>query len=94
MPDQTETLTGVALHVAEPPTWLRTASVRVADSDLPRIREAVAAARAAGRDTMPGEWADVLIVWGRPRRRPLPEAFVALAADVEALRALLLEVDR
>src|SRR5690606_4797487 len=42
-------LTGVALMSAEPPTWLRTASARLTDPDRAAFRDAVDAARAAGR---------------------------------------------
>jgi len=89
-----DALTGVALLVGEPPTWLRTTSARIAAADLPRVRDAVDAALAASRDLDPGDWVDALVVWGRPGKRPLPEAVTATPGDVASLRALLLDLDR
>ena len=87
-------LTGVALMSAEPPTWLRTASARLTDPDRAAFRDAVDAARAAGRDLPPGARIDVLVVWGRPGKRALPEALTVAPADLDRLRSLLLELDR
>lgn len=92
MTDQPE-VRGVALHVDEAPTGLRTAYARVPTDQLPRVRDAVDRARQTALD-QPGGWTDALIVWGRPGRRPLPEVFTARPADVADLRALLLELDR
>lgn len=93
MTDQPE-VRGVALHVDEAPTGLRTAYARVPWRDIPRVHNAVDAARRAALDLPPGEWVDVLIVWGRPGRRPRTEILTARPADVADLRALLLELDR
>jgi len=89
-----DALVGVALLVGEPPTWLRTTSVRVAEDDMPRIRDAVEQAQARGRSLAPGEWVDALVVWGRIDRRPLPMAVTAAPGDVASLRALMLDLDR
>jgi len=91
---QPDALIGVALLVGEPPTWLRTTSVRVAEDDMPRIRDAVEQAQARGRSLTPGEWVDALVVWGRIDRRPLPMAVTAAPGDVASLRALMLDLDR
>lgn len=97
MPDLPETLDalrGVALLNTDGPTGLRIVSARVPEGDLPRLRDAVDAARETGLTLRPGEWEDVLIVWSRPGRRPLPEALTAAPGAVATLRALLLELDR
>ena len=91
---QPDALVGVALLVGEPPTWLRTTFVRVAEDDMPRIRDAVEQAQARGRSLTPGEWADVLVVWGRVGRRPVSMAVTVAPGDVALLRALLLDLDR
>jgi hypothetical protein len=90
--DQPE-VRGVALHVDEAPTGLRTAYAHVPADQLPRVRDAVDRARQTALN-QPGGWTDVLIVWGRPGKRPMPEALTVRPADVKDLRALLLELDQ
>lgn len=97
MPDSTQPpagLYGVALMAAEDPTGLRTTYARVPAADLHRVRDAVDTARRGALSLPPGGWEDVLVVWGRPGRRPLPEALTAPPDAVEGLRVLLLELDR
>jgi hypothetical protein len=101
MPDSTQQpttvlppdLRGVALHTAEEPTGMRTTYARVPAEHLHRVRDAVDEARAHGL-TLAAGWQDVLIVWGRPGKRPLPEVLTATPGDVAEIRELLLELDR
>lgn len=62
-----ETVTGVALLTAEPPTGLRTAQVYVTADGLARVHSAVAEARAGALDAAPGEWQSVTVVYGGDR---------------------------
>jgi len=94
LPETLDALRGVALLNAEEPTGLRVMTARVPEGDLPRLRDAVDAARQTGLGLKPGEWEDVLIVWSRRGRRPLPESLMAAPAAVAKLRALLMELDR
>lgn len=85
------TLTGVALHTFEEPAGLRVTSARVPATDMPEVRARVDDARAAALTLPPGEWVDVVVVWGRTLQ---PEKLTVRPADVESLRALLLKVNR
>lgn len=95
MPDRiVAPLRGVALLTGEGLSGLRVTCGRIAEGDLPRIRDAVDRAREAALASEPGTWEDVLIVWSRPGRKPLPEQLTGGAGAVEEIRKLLLELDR
>lgn len=99
MTDQTPTdtpqLTGVALISTEPPTGLRITHGRIPTADLPRLRAAVDSTRTAALGLAYGEWADITLIVGRHNGgRPQPEVLTARPEDVDALRALVLELDR
>lgn len=54
-PETLDALRGVALLNAEEPTGLRITTARVPEGDLPRLRDAVDAARQTGLGLKPGE---------------------------------------
>ena len=86
-------LRDVALHTAESKGGLGTTCARIPAEDLPRIRVAVDEARTHGLTLTEG-WVDVLVVWGRPGKRPVSDMLTASPGDVADIRALLLELDR
>lgn len=98
MPDSTQPaeptgLRGIAMHVTEQPTGLRTTCARIAATDLPRVRAFVDEARVHGL-TLTGGWQDLLVVWGAPGGRMVPEMLTADPGDVAELRDLLLELNQ
>lgn len=89
-----EELRGIALLSDAEPTGLRIMTARIAVEDLPIVRDAVDAARQTVKGLKPGEWEDVLIVWSRPGRRPLPEALSATPGMIAGLRDLIRKLDQ
>lgn len=87
-------LRGVALLIGDGPTGLTAVHARVALADVDQVRDRVRDLRAAALDLPVGDRVTVLAAYGRPGRRPLSERFDAPAGQIEALRTLLLDLDR